>query len=198
MIIILCRLIDIAAYEEPNLVFTNMIHYVTGNKFDSKYIIDCSFSTSKCCKIICPNGYGLPRLTLYFGRDISIGLNWRTVFDEHTKLYYPFNHHEECVPSDIDDYIRIVTSFLREYVRHVCSMVGRAEGWPEMKNEDGYFVGGVVKGADDCPGELIEALNMQESITKYQWTDECDLMYMINLFKSKAFKRSRGDYSRNT
>lgn len=83
---------------------------------------------------------------------------------------------------------------MREIIKHASLMQNMPESWPDMQYENGFIIGGHVGGVYDCPEELKKVVFTQENIIEHEWNDSEDLEYMIDLFRSKAFKRSRGDY----
>ena len=180
-------------------IFTSVISYLLGPKYNGKFEVECSNSSTEWNVIRILTGYGLPYCNLYFGDSIRIGVYQKEFIKPKFEKYYTYfnGHIDGSMHFDVDMYTYITKTFLCEFIRHVVSVKLMSEYYPKMHwNEAGYIDGGLVKGFDNPPDYFSSYCKTHESLLLYEYSyDDVKLLqYVISCMKSKAFKRSRGDY----
>ena len=180
-------------------IFTSVISYLLGPKYNGKFEVKCSNSSTEWNVIRILTGYGLPYCNLYFGDSIRIGVYQKEFIKPKFEKYYTYfnGHIDGSMHFDVDMYTYITKTFLCELIRHIVSVKLIPEYYSNMHwNEDGYIDGGLVKGFDNPPDYFSSYCKTHESLLLYEYSyDDVKLLqYVISCMKSKAFKRSRGDY----
>ena len=172
-------------------IYRNVVLYLIGPKFEVGYVIDASRSSSRNDAIRIPGDYNRYGLTLYFGFRISL-----SAFG----AYYILQDDDMEAPDGNDryEYIRIVTAFLREYIRHVTRLQKYCMSYPRMHaDSQGYFIGGATGiDASGCPEVFAGDIACHELLArhKYDFRNLDDVTYITGVMRSKQFRRSRGDY----
>lgn len=178
-------------------IFTAIINYLLGPKCDCRFRVEYANSKFAWNVIHIQSSYFLPDCTLYFGDSLRIRIYEHQLRDWDNYYIYFDGRIKGIIDFDMDVYMYITKTFLYELIRHINSIHPYPEYYPMMhRNTDGYVDGGAVKGFDNPPDYFSEYCNTHEGLLLYQYTydDVALLQYVISCMKSKAFRRSRGDY----
>lgn len=174
--------------EINSRIWRNILLFIIGPKFDNKYVIDCSHKTSHSDIIRVLSEYGKPQVTLYFDYRIRMSVSWvEMVCEPATSRFYDLQAETCELPTSdtVDEYIKRVTDFLREYILHIIRF--RNDVDPRQ-----YKVANI----DECPDCIKGDVLLYNAIVLHEYSvEEMDsLLYLTKLMKSKAFRRYRGDY----
>ena len=175
--------------EVNNQIFRGICTYLIGNKWTGKYTIDNSGHNHQPPVIRIKNNE--LSCSIYFSYDIriSVGRRYKVRLDANAigdswRRYYSFyDNLGQCnFPDDVDDYVRVSTDFLREFLRHMYSVKAENEGCR-------------TRGFDDCPfQEFSECCTSHMGLLQYEYNYQRDrdlIKYVTDVMKSKTFKRSR-------
>lgn len=169
-------------------IFQNVVRYVTGPKLTCDYAIDCLHKDTYSNVIRVRRGYEMPKCDIYFDYRIRISVSYC-----RKNKFYDLQSRDFQLPTDdfTDDYVYDVSQFLREFIRHV----NKIEDYPgyHLLSSNVTSVGGYV---DSCPDILKSVIHSHISLLFFEYSvDDMEaIRYITDVMRSKAFRRSRGDY----
>lgn len=99
-------------------IFTSVISYLLGPKYNGKFEVKCSNSSTEWNVIRILTGYGLPYCNLYFGDSIQIGVYQKEFIKPKFDKYYTYfnGHIDGSMHFDVDMYTYITKTFLYEFI----------------------------------------------------------------------------------
>lgn len=165
-------------------IFQNVVNYVIGPKFTGQYAIDCLHEGTGSNVIRIYRGYDPSHCNIYFDHRIRI-----SVSHARRNAFYVFQSNDLSLPDDseIEDYIYDVSRFLREFIRHV-DKIQYCSFEQYFKYLDVIF--------DDCPDAWKYKVHSHGSLLFFEYSarDMDFIRCITEIMRSKAFRRSRGDY----
>ena len=182
-----------AILSANNEIYANIGRYLMGPKWTgAKYQVGDICSKSRSFGIIKVNsGYLGCKCSIYFDRDIRVFIMYR----HHSGFEREVNYHYfKCdsdymnLPEDMDDYVFRAKTFLKELLRHVSYLNGFDYSIP-------FYVNDYSECVDIPKPENFDVPFGKSGLALYEY-NSCNpeiVDYMIQVMKSKKFKRYRGD-----
>lgn len=186
-----CRKI---AKEANYNIYRKLIDYLSGPKWTDKYQIGDIKSKSSAFGIIkIDTGYVGYEICIYFYiTNIHVYITRKTHDSYIHKIDYVYVDFEKDfsnMPDDMEDYIFRTKTFLQELLRHAT-----------YTDDYGYvYTNSSMNSYEDCIHIPVPANfhvpfgTMNALMYEYSNNDTETIDYMIKVFKSKNFKRYRGD-----
>lgn len=182
-------------------IYLNVVHYLIGPKFpNAKYQIGTVKGKVKDESVRIYGGYGTCKLSIYFGYGIRIFTNLYTVNYDGAASECEYSNLKGVdfdSEQDVEEYINITSTFLKELLRHAALIRMCPEYYPS--GGGGWTNCPPINfGTDDAMPNRLNASSHRtyEDLLLYQYDyfkDKETITFMIKSFKSKQFKRGRGD-----
>lgn len=182
------------AREANYKIYRKLIDYLTGPKWSqTKYQINDIRSTTNAFGIIkIDTGFVGYEICIYFYvSSIHIYMKRKThagCIEKIDYTYFDFDKDYSDLPDDTEDYIFRTKTFLQELLRHAV-----------YTDDYGYVYSDAnISTYEDCVKPMPENFDvpfgtMNALMYEYNGRDINTIDYMIRVFKSKQFKRYRGD-----
>lgn len=182
-------------------IYLNIINYLIGPKFpDVKYQIGTIKGKSNDDSLRIYGGYGTCSLAIYFGYGIRIYANLYTMNYggcDSECLYSNLKEINFESEQDVDEYVLTTSTFLKELLKHAALIRMCPEYYPS--GGGGWTNCPPINfGIDEIMPEKLNAAphRTYEDLLLYDYDyfdDKETIEFMIKAFKSKRFKRGRGD-----
>lgn len=176
-------------------IYRSIVNYLVGPKWNrGKYQIGNIKSKANALGIInISTGFAGCDVTIYFYvTKIHIYVTYKTGYGDmlYKTDYMYSDFDEDCsnIPDDIDAYVLRTKTFFQEFLRNCACSKDFTDDYT------GYKIGSYEDCIDNIPEKFPVPFGLFESMMyHYNGNDVSTIDNMIKIFKSKAFKRYRGD-----